>query len=295
MRRVLVVVALLVGSAVPAAAQFTSQLDVGAVVVPVTVRSRSGRIVKELPGKRFHLFVDGMEFPIEDVVPESTLPVSLGFILDTSGSMGGHKYRAASRLILAFLEGRRPGDEIALWTFGDDRVRERFPFGMDWDLLPRILGSITPWSTTALYDMVRRAPEVMAKARNGRRAAILLTDGVDNASQLSHDEVTALVRQLATPVYVVGVEPPPETVAAGGPTYEEVLQRIAEGSGGRYERVPDLEDMPDVAEGLLRELGSRFILSFETSGLGVAKWRKIEVRVDGYQATAREGYVGTLP
>ncbi len=295
MRRLLVTAVLAMGVAAPAAAQFSSQLDVGAVVVPVTVRTHSGRIVKELAAKRFHLSVDGMEFPIQDVVPESTLPVSLGFILDTSGSMGGHKYEAASRLILTFLANRRPGDEIALWTFGDDRVRERFPFGMDWGLLHRILESITPWSTTALYDMVRRTPEVMAEARNGRRAAILLTDGVDNASELSHEEVTALVRQLATPVYVIGVEPPPEEVASGGPTYEEVLRRIAEGSGGRYERVPDAEDMPKVANGLLRELGSRFILSFETSGIGVSKWRRIEVKVDGYDATAREGYVGTLP
>jgi Ca-activated chloride channel family protein len=268
---------------------------VEAVVVPVTVRTHAGRIVDRLPATRFHLFVDGMEFPIEDVARESELPVSLGFVLDTSGSMGGHKFREACRLILAFLDQRRPGDEVALWTFGDNQVRERFPFGSDWYVLPRMLESITPWSTTALYDMVRRAPEVMAGARNVRRAVILLTDGVDNASQLTHAEIADLVQQLETPIYVIGVEPSPEAVEPDGPTFEEVLQRIAEGSGGRYERVPQADRMAEVAEGLLQELGSRFILSFETSGVGVAKYRRLEVRVDGYDASTREGYVGTLP
>ncbi len=279
----------------PAAAQYRGQVEVDAVVVPVTVRTWSGRLVKKVDRDRFQLYVDGMRIGIQDLAPESDLPLSLAFILDTSGSMAGHRITACRDLISAFLEQRREGDEYALWTFAGDRVLERFPFGMSWYLLPRILEGIRPWSTTALYDMIQRIPQVTVGASHPRRAVILLTDGVDNASRISADEATQIARRLKTSIYVIGVEPPPRTVEAGGATYEEVLELIAELSGGRYQRVPATSEMPDVVTALLDELSSRFILTFTTSGIGTRKWRTLEVKVKGYEATTRRGYFGTLP
>ncbi len=277
-----------------ASAQYEGQVNVDAVVVPVTVRDAKGRVVRGVAESKFHLSVDGYSVPIRDLHLESDLPISLGFILDTSGSMAGRKLDGSRNLIMAFLEERRQEDQLALWTFGNDQVVERFPFGMGWYLLPRMLETIKPWSTTALYDMVRRVPEAMEKADHHRRAAILLTDGVDNASEISAAEATEIARGLETPIYVLGVEPPPEPDAAG-PSYEEILTLIADGSGGLYRRIPRAEDMPDVARTLLGELSSRYILTFTTSGVGQRKWRPLEVTVDGYQVVARTGYFGTLP
>jgi len=278
-----------------ATAGYRGSVQVDAVVIPVTVRDRAGHVMDDIGLNRFRLRVDGMEVPIKDIKRESDLPLSLGFILDTSGSMEGHKMAACRDLIMAFLKRRRSGDEMALWTFGDGRVRERFPFGMGWYLLPRVLESIRPWSTTALYDMIRRVPEVMATASHPRRAVILLTDGVDNASKIDADQATLLAQRLRTPVYVIGVEPPPREVIAGGATYEEILQLIAELSGGRYRRVPSTDRMPQAVKELLRELSSRYIITFTTSGVGRRKWRRIEVNVKGYRAISRHGYFGTLP
>lgn len=278
----------------PASAQYAGQVNVDAVVVPVTVRDAKGRVVKGVAESKFHLFVDGFAVPIRDLHLESDLPISLGFILDTSGSMAGRKLEGSRNLIMAFLAERRQEDQLALWTFGNDQVVERFPFGMGWYLLPRMLETIKPWSTTALYDMVLRVPEAMEKADHHRRAAILLTDGVDNASQISAAEATEIAKGLETPIYVLGVEPPPEQDAAG-PSYEEILTLIADGSGGLYRRIPRAEDMPEVARTLLDELSSRYILTFTTSGVGQRKWRSLEVRIDGHQAVTRTGYVGTLP
>ncbi len=277
-----------------ASAQYGSQVDVDAVVVPVTVRDAKGRVVKGVDRKKFQLFVDGYAVPIRDLHLENDLPISLGFILDTSGSMAGRKLDGSRNLIMAFLAERRQEDQLALWTFGNDQVVERFPFGMGWYLLPRMLETIKPWSTTALYDMVHRVPEAMEKADHHRRAAILLTDGVDNASLITAGEATAIARGLETPIYVLGVEPPPEADAVG-PSYEEILTLIADGSGGLYRRIPRAEDMPEVARTLLDELSSRYILTFTTSGIGQRKWRPIEVRIEGHQVVTRTGYVGTLP
>ena len=275
-------------------AQYQGQVNVDAVVVPVTVRDAKGRVVKGVARNNFQLYVDGYLVPIKDLHLENDLPISLGFILDTSGSMAGRKLDGSRNLIMAFLGERRQEDQLALWTFGNDRVLERFPFGMGWYLLPRMLETIKPWSTTALYDMVRRVPEAMEKADHHRRAAILLTDGVDNASEISAAEATEIARGLETPIYVLGVEPPPEPGSIGL-SYEEILTLIADGSGGLYRRIPRAEDMPEVARTLLDELSSRYILTFTTSGVGQRKWRPLEVSVEGHQTVTRTGYVGTLP
>jgi VWFA-related protein len=288
------VVSLLVLAVAPLTAQYRGEVNVDAVVVPVTVRTTSGRVVTGVSPSKFHLYVDGMEVIIQDIAPESNLPLSLGFILDTSGSMAGRKIRGCEQLIHAFLGERRREDQISLWTFGDERVLERFPFGMGWYLLPRVLETVRPWSTTALYDMVQRVPDVMERARHPRRAAIFLTDGVDNASAMGYQEASTLVEQMQTPIYVLGVEPPPKQAGAGR-SYEEILHLIADSSGGHYQRIPSSGDMPEVARALLEELSSRYILSFATSGVGTQKWRPLEVRVEGYEATARKGYMGTLP
>ncbi len=282
-------------ASVEASAQYRGQVDVNAVVVPVTVRNDSGRIVTGVAGSRFSLFIDGMRVPIRDLDLESDLPISLCFILDTSGSMTGRKMTGSQELIRAFLRHRREDDQIALWTFGNDQVQERFPFGMGWYLLPRVLETLKPWSTTALYDMVLRVPEALEKARHHRRAAILLTDGVDNASQIGPEQAMQVARRLDTPIYVLGVEPPPAADEVSGASYEEILTLIANASGGLYRRIPEAEEMPAVVDDMLYELSSRYILTFETSGVGLEKWRTIEVRVEGYRVTTRSGYMGTLP
>ena len=276
-------------------AQYEGLVEVNAVVVPVTVRNKAGRVVTGVAPKRFKLYVDGFEVPIRDLDLESDLPISLGFIFDTSGSMMGRKMSGSQQLIMAFLQHRRADDQLALWTFGDDRVMERFPFGMGWYLLPRVLETLKPWSTTALYDMVLRVPEVLEKARHHRRAAILLTDGVDNASTISADQAAAVAQRIETPIYVLGVEPPPAMASPEGPSFEEILTLVADASGGHYRRIPQAEQMPQVVDELLNELSSRYILTFETSGVGAHKWRTIDVTVDGYRATTRSGYTGTLP
>jgi len=294
-RRALLVLALVLASAAPAAGQYRGELQVDAVVIPVTVRTAAGRVVSEVPEKRFHLFIDGLEYPVPGVEKESDLPISLAFVVDTSGSMGGRKVAACRQMVLSFLAERRPDDEVALWTFGGERVMERFPFGTPLVLLPRVLELIRPWSVTALYDMVQRVPEVMAGARHHRRAVILLTDGIDNASRVDHQRATALARSLNTPFYVLGVEPAGRPDAAAGPTFEQALELIAELSGGAYQRVPSVERMGTVVQELLRELSSRFIISISTSGVGVRAFRRVDVQVEGFRATTREGYVGTLP
>ena len=84
------------------AQQYSGHVAVEAVVLPVTVRTSGGKVVSKVSLKDFQLKVDGLMVPIRDLSREADLPLALGFILDTSGSMTGRKLLAGQNLARAF-------------------------------------------------------------------------------------------------------------------------------------------------------------------------------------------------
>jgi VWFA-related protein len=274
---------------------FKASAEVSSILVPVTVRDRHGRLISTLDKDRFHLFVDDIEFPIKSFWREGGLPISYSFVVDTSGSMNGRRLARTREAIMEFVRQLRPEDEVCLITFGAGAVKRRLAFGTDPGLLPRILESLRGWGTTALYDMLTATPQAMEGAHNLRRVVLLFTDGVDTASEFKPADAMRVLEGLADPVYALGIEPPPPE--EGTPeSYEEMLERFAAASGGRYLGVADAAQLPEFARDLRRELSMRYIITFDPSGVGTAQWRTLRVKVDGgYVAMARQGYRGTLP
>jgi VWFA-related protein len=274
---------------------FEASASVSSVLVPVTVRDSKGRLVPTLEQKRFHLVVDGIEFPIKSFWREGGLPISYTFILDTSGSMGRRRLVKAREAILEMVKQLRQQDEVCLITFGAAEVKRRMAFPGDPAELAELLDALRGFGTTALYDVLTITPRAMDGARNVRRAIVLFTDGVDTASEMKPEDAVKVLEGLSDPLYALGIEPPP---ADEGPedSYEQLLARFATASGGRYLRVDTAARLPEFAHELRRELSMRYIIDFQPSGVGTSKWRPIEVRVDGdYDVAARQGYTGTLP
>ena len=274
---------------------FRASAEVSSILVPVTVKDSRGRLVANLEKSRFHLVVDGIEFPIKSFWREGGLPISYAFVVDTSGSMNGRRLARTREAIMEFVRELRPDDEVSLITFGAGEVKRRLAFGTDPGLLPRVLESLKGYGTTALYDMLTAAPQVMEGAHNIRRVILLFTDGVDTASTMTPADAIKILEGLTDPLYAMGIEPPP---AEEGPpdSYEEALARFAAASGGQYLRVDAASKLPLFARKLKQDLTMRYIITFDPSGIGLVKWRKLEVKVDGgYAVAARQGYRGTLP
>ncbi len=274
---------------------FTATAEVSSILVPVTVRDKSGRLVSTLERDRFHLYVDDMEFPVKSFWREGGLPISYSFVVDTSGSMNGRRLAKTREAIMEFVRQLRPGDEVCLITFGAGEVKRRLAFGTDPQQLPRILESLHGFGTTALYDVLTATPQAMEGAHNIRRVVLLFTDGVDTASAFKPADAVRVLEGMADPLYAMGIEPPPPE--EGSPdTYEDLLEQFSAASGGRYLRVEKAAALPKFARDLRTELSMRYIITFDPSGIGLVKWRKLEVKVDGgYVAMARQGYRGTLP
>ncbi len=275
-------------------ATFVDRSDVQAVLVVVTVTDPKGRPVATLGEKDFRLFIDNLEYPITSFWREAEMPLSLCLVVDVSGSMAGRRLARVREALSEFVVALRPTDEVSLVTFGAGEVKRRVPFGADPYLVLRVLGSIDGWGTTALFDTVATAPSLMEGARHQRQAVLLFTDGVDTASAMSAEQARAVLEGMAAPLYAFGIEPPPPE--GGAETYETLLQRLAAASGGRYLRADSAGVLLGLARELRRELGTRYLIAFQPSGVGQEKWRRIRIAVTSpFRARARDGYVGTLP
>ena len=133
-------------------------------------------------------------------------PISVGLLLDSSGSMHiGGKLERASEVGHFLLSSMSEGtDEAALFVF-DKVVRTAQPFTNDFDKVRSSFASVHPWGSTSLYDAIAETAQQLSK-RPGRRAIIVLTDGVDTSSQLTPQEVSGIASAIDMPVYVVAVD-----------------------------------------------------------------------------------------
>jgi VWFA-related protein len=242
------------------------RLDVSMVLVPVTVMDRTDRPVLDLSRDRFRVFEDNVEQQIASFAFEEG-PVSVSFVFDASGSM---KNRMAASLdaIQRFFKTAGPGDEFSLVRFGDrpDLLTE---FTNDPDQILSSVAGVRPEGWTALHDAIVLAAQRTKRARNTRKALVVLTDGGDNNSRYTEKEVRNLVRESDVRVYSIGIFERPR-----------LLEDLAADSGGRAFWVHKLKDLPDMVERLARELRSEYMLGyFSTNGQNDGKFRKVRVEL----------------
>ncbi len=283
---------------------FEGSVSVSWVLVPVVVQSRWG-YVDGLDRKDFRLTIDGRPAPIADLDLGSDAPLSVVYLQDLSGSMANSGKLDASRQALgALLDRARPGDELALASFAGNRLRVDVPFT---DALATVREAMHLWEgygTTALNDAVSMLPDISAGGRRGRRVAVLVTDGQDNASAISPPQALDIVRRARLPVYVLGLdltrEPSeePRPGEAGTYRYAELLKSLAEGTGGRYFDASSPEQATAAVRTLVDDLRRRYILALDTAGDGPESYHRLAVEVAlpyRHTLTFRRGYFGTLP
>lgn len=215
----------------PAAAAQSPTFSAGAdlVVLHAMVTDRRGSPVSGLPPDAFRVFEDDRAQDIRFFV-ESDAPVSIGLLIDSSGSMFANRERVLAAAA-SFLETRRPADELFALAF-NEHVRPVLPAGVAFTSDARALGAamareIGARGRTALYDAIVAGLDHLARSSQYRKVLIVVGDGGDNASRATFDAVLAKARASDTLVYAVALS---DSASHGG--NPEILRRLAEATGG---------------------------------------------------------------
>ena len=262
---------------------YAERVDVDVVQVTVTVSDGRGRFVPNIPQTAFHLHEDGRPQTITHFASED-VPLELVAAIDISGSMAP----AMPKLKIAvkeFLGDVPPQDQVTLLGFNDNIftvTRKQTDPGER----IRAVDRLAPWGSTALYDVLLRGIEMLGR-QTGRKALVVFTDGEDQGSHATIQDVERRLQSSDVTLYMIG--------QGRGVTMESlkrIMERLSTPTGGRALFTENVEELHNAFADLLDELSNQYLLGYQsTNTKRDDQWRRIKVDVDGHhEVRARQGY-----
>jgi Ca-activated chloride channel homolog len=238
--------------------------------------------------------------PIIDFEADDRAPVTIAILLDTSGSMRvGSKLAAAREVVRRFAADLRDGpDAVGLFTF-DGGLHELQPFTHHPAAVSESFSDAAPFGITSLYDAVAATARRLEAQPAGRRAIVVVTDGVDTGSTLTPPEVSARASAIDAPVYIVATGSKAEQAGyvdrAAAPNSRSTsdARDLAVWTGGELLWAAGVGDAAARARQILGELRQQYLIAIEPAS--VEDWRPLEVRVRNHPhlvVRTRSGYFG---
>jgi Ca-activated chloride channel family protein len=267
--------------------------DVNLVLVPVSVTDLQQRLVTGLSRDNFQVF-DGKKSQEIRHFSSEDAPVSIGLVVDTSGSMTD-KMGRVQEAVKQFCEAANPQDEFFLITFADEPQLVQDFTNSPSEIENKLIFA-RPKGRTALLDAIYLGLAKMHQAQYSRKALLIISDGGDNHSRYGEWQVKKASREADTAIYAIG------TYDRYVPTREELLgpyllSYITEPTGGRAFTVTDTNDLPAVAHRVSMELRVQYVLGYRPADAPKdGKWHKIRVKLRLprklalLQAHAKTGY-----
>jgi Ca-activated chloride channel homolog len=252
------------------------KLDVDLVLVPVTITDPLNRLVTGLEKENFQLFEGNAQQEIRSFSSEDA-PVSLGVIFDSSGSMSSKMDRAKDAVV-EFFKTANPQDEFFMITFSDE-PEEVTDFTSSVDEIQNKLVFAVPRKRTALLDAIYMGICKMREAKYPKKALLIISDGGDNHSRYTENEIKSLVKEADVMIYAIGIY---DRYASAieerlGP---QLLSDITELTGGRAFTIDNPNDLADVATKIGVELRNQYVLGYRPNKVvRDGKWRKIKVKL----------------
>jgi Ca-activated chloride channel homolog len=278
------------------------KLNTRLVNLNVSVMDRRGKKVKELKREDFLVFEDGVQQEVA-YFDSVNAPINLVLLMDLSGSIGS-KLDPVKKAAKRFIESLNKDDHVAVATF-TSRFNLVSGFTTNKNLLKDRVNKIErPAGDTALYDAAWAVFDLLDQIKDGRKAVVVLTDGVDSSfhpeeegSKHTFDELIMRAVEEDASVYPVYFDTEPET---GGHYSAEAfskarkqLQSLAEQTGGTYFSASRIEDLDGVYKQVAAELHSLYSLAYAAKDTRKDdRWRAIKVKVnrEGVAAITKRGY-----
>jgi VWFA-related protein len=292
----------------------TIQVDVNLVNVLASVRDKRGGLVANLDQRDFSIFEDGKPQDIKYFARETDLPLTIGLLIDVSGSQRNLLDIERSAASQFFSQVLRKKDEAFLISFGEEvellqdytgsaRLLTR---GMDGLRISSGVGGYGPGPVpsaggprgTVLYDAVYLAADEKLRTEVGRKVIVLITDGVDQGSQKSIDAAVEAAQKADAVIYSIDYSDPRAyggfgTFGIGGGAGEGYLHKLSDSTGGHVYKVGRNHSLEEVFRELQEEMRSQYSLGFtSTNQARDGGYRKLEVRMNNkdLKAQVRKGY-----
>jgi len=271
-------------------------VTVDMVQIPAIVRDSSGRYIDGLKQDEFKVLENGVEQKLSFFAQDSLANLSVGVLVDTSGSMR-HKLQQALQMVREVSLALGPQDEMFLITFSDD-VDVRQKFTRNPEDISKALRGIRSGGETSVYDAVQLGVQEMKNARNGKRIILLVSDGYDTRSKVTMDQAIDLLKRSQLQLYAVGIDDDDnDPLVLRQPRYHVYLYMLGEltgASGGQTFRMYTGRNyaLDSIAALILEELHQQYTLSYYPTAPKDGTWRKLEVKVDrpGTVVRSRSGY-----
>jgi Ca-activated chloride channel family protein len=332
--RSLIAVVLAGSAAATLAAQnqegFTFRSGVELINVTTTVTDEDGRFVSGLRKEDFTVYEDGARQEITQFSNER-VPVSLGIVLDASGSMTSEKMSSARSAIDRFIyDLLGKDDQLFFMEFANrpDLVQD---WTTDRRAISRAVARVTAAGGTAMYDAVADAVPLANEGMHPKKALLVISDGNDTNSSISVGELRQLIRESEVLVYALGVDGTATTFRSG-PTIQvplpiplpfpgrrrpggfppiiggggsqraaaervnpDALRQITDDTGGRTEIVRGFGDLDNATARIADELSKQYYLGYVSTGKKDGRWHAIKVDVKDRRLSvrARRGYVAS--
>ena len=261
------------------------------ITLNISVTDAEGRAVPGLGQSAFTVSDDNVPQVISFFSDEDA-PASVGIIFDVSGSMSGDKIVRAGEALASFIETSHERDEFFLIDFNSN-ARLLLDKTRDGDAVLEKLTYVQPHGDTALYDAAYLGIEKVERGAHPKRAIILISDGEDNNSRYTFNDLRRRLQESDVIVYPIGI----------GVNYlprmdgKETLNKIASISGGKAFFPDSANEMSEALERIALELRHQYSIGYRPFNFAAnGKWHRLKVKVQPASGSprlflrSREGY-----
>ncbi len=265
---------------------FVDKVNVEVVQVTVTVSDDTGHFIANIPRTKFKVFEDDKPQTIT-YFQSDDVPLELIVAVDVSGSMSAAMPKL-KKAVKDFLGAVPSKDQVTLVGF-NDTVFALTSKNTNPQERMRAVDRLAPWGATALYDVIMRGTDMLGR-QPGRKALVVFTDGEDQGSHVSLEDVERKLQTSDVTLYMI---------AQGRGISQEYLrrtmQRLTVPTGGRTLTTDSVDQLHEAFEDLLDELSNQYLLGYPpTNTTRDDQWREIKVEVEGHKGIrARQGYRAT--
>jgi Ca-activated chloride channel family protein len=268
------------------------------VVVHATIKDRGGAYVTGLTREAFAILEDGRPQNAQLFTNEDA-PVTVGLLIDSSGSMQPNRDRVIAAAA-AFAESSHPNDELFALAFNDSvhsALPPPAPFTSDVAVLQDALTTTSRASgRTALFDAIAAGLDYLGRGRHERRVLVIVSDGDDNASHTTFEEVVTKTQASNAVIYTVALVDPVERDTNPG-----LLRRLAQANGGEAFAPRNADDITEVLQHIARDIRHCYTLGYVSTNIvrdGALRQIRLIVQSPDRRrlvVRTRSGYLAGLP